>query len=203
MDETAACSCTALRKASRPVSQLYDAALAPCGLRTTQRAILNHIHRAGTPQIGELAEALVMDRGALTHNLKPLERDGLVAVTVDPKDRRNRLITLTAAGQAKLAESEVLWSAAQRGFRDRIRRGGDEIPQGGIRLHRIRRLRRCLSEGGRIGCDSRKSSPFATGSPMLPAAFDLDGETSMAPPVTIYGIKNCDTMKKATDLARR
>jgi DNA-binding MarR family transcriptional regulator len=116
MGETGSCSCTVLRKASRRVSQLYDAALAPCGLRTTQRAILNHIHRAGTPQIGELAEALVMDRGALTHNLKPLERDGLVAVTVDPKDRRNRLIALTAAGQAKLAESEVLWSAAQRGF---------------------------------------------------------------------------------------
>jgi len=34
------CSCTALRKATRRVSQLYDAALEPCGLRTTQRAIL-------------------------------------------------------------------------------------------------------------------------------------------------------------------
>jgi len=110
------CSCTALRKASRRVSQLYDTALAPCCLRTTQRAILNHIHRAGTPPIGALAEALVMDRGALTHNLKPLERDGLVAITVDPKDRRNRLIALTPAGMAKLAESEPYWAAAQRGF---------------------------------------------------------------------------------------
>jgi DNA-binding MarR family transcriptional regulator len=110
------CSCTALRKASRRVSQLYDDALAPCGLRTTQRAILNHIRRAGTPPIGALAEALVMDRGALTHTLKPLERDGLVAITVDPRDRRNRLIALTPAGEAKLAESEPYWAAAQRRF---------------------------------------------------------------------------------------
>src|SRR5947209_371880 len=33
------CNCTALRKASRRVSQLYDEALAPCGLRVTQLAI--------------------------------------------------------------------------------------------------------------------------------------------------------------------
>ena len=110
------CNCTALRKATRRVSQLYDSALEPCGLRTTQRAILNHIARSGTPPLGELAEALVMDRGALTHNLKPLERDGLVVVQVDPDDRRNRLVALTAAGRAKLAESEPLWKRAQAGF---------------------------------------------------------------------------------------
>jgi DNA-binding MarR family transcriptional regulator len=110
------CNCTALRKATRRVSQLYDSALEPCGLRTTQRAILNHIARTGTPPVGELAEALVMDRGALTHNLKPLERDGLVEIRIDPDDRRNRLVALTAAGRAKLAESEPLWKRAQDGF---------------------------------------------------------------------------------------
>ena len=110
------CNCTALRKATRRVSQLYDSALEPCGLRTTQRAILNHIARAGTPALGELAEVLVMDRGALTHNLKPLQRDGLVKISVDPQDRRTRLIALTAQGRAKLAESEALWARAQRGF---------------------------------------------------------------------------------------
>jgi DNA-binding MarR family transcriptional regulator len=110
------CNCTALRKATRRVSQLYDSALEPCGLRTTQRAILNHIARAGNPPLGELAEALVMDRGALTHNLKPLERDRLVDISVDPDDRRNRLVALTAAGRAKLAESEPLWKRAQQRF---------------------------------------------------------------------------------------
>jgi DNA-binding MarR family transcriptional regulator len=110
------CNCTALRKATRRVSQLYDAALEPCGLRTTQRAILSQITRTGTPPLGELAEALVMDRGALTHNLKPLERDGLVKIEIDPQDRRNRLIALTASGRAKLAESEALWQRAQQGF---------------------------------------------------------------------------------------
>ena len=110
------CSCTSLRKASRRVSQLYDAILAPCGLRTTQRAILNHISRAGSPSVGELAADLVMDRGALAHNLKPLERDGYVRQEVDPRDRRNRVVSLTAEGRAKLRESELLWARAQKKF---------------------------------------------------------------------------------------
>jgi DNA-binding MarR family transcriptional regulator len=110
------CNCTALRKASRRVSQLYDSALEPCGLRTTQRAILSHIARSGMPSLGELAEALVMDRGALTHNLKPLEREGLVEINVDPDDRRNRQVELTARGRKKLEESARLWKRAQDGF---------------------------------------------------------------------------------------
>jgi DNA-binding MarR family transcriptional regulator len=110
------CNCTALRKASRRVSQLYDEALAACGLRVTQLAILNQIVRMGTPAMGELARALVMDRGALAHNVKPLERDGLVEMVTDPADRRNRLIALTRAGRRKITESERSWARAQEHF---------------------------------------------------------------------------------------
>jgi DNA-binding MarR family transcriptional regulator len=75
------------------------------------------ITRAGTPPpLGELAEMLVMDRGALTHTLKPLERDGLVEICVDPDDRRNRLVALTSVGRKKLEQSMPLWKNAQDGF---------------------------------------------------------------------------------------
>ena len=110
------CNCTALRKATRRISQLYDTALAPSGLKTTQRAILAQLGRSEPVTVGQLAEALVMDAGALAHTLKPLERERLVAVTVDPSDRRNRLIKLTRQGRARLAESDALWAKAQRGF---------------------------------------------------------------------------------------
>jgi DNA-binding MarR family transcriptional regulator len=110
------CSCTTLRKATRRVSQLYDAALAPSGLKTTQRAILAQIDRAKSTTVSNLAEALVMDSGALAHNLKPLERDRLIIIDIDPKDRRNRLVSLTDTGRAKLSETDVLWTRAQRGF---------------------------------------------------------------------------------------
>src|ERR1700756_1649692 len=110
------CNCTALRKASRRISQLYDAALSPSGLKTTQRAILAQIRRSEQTTVGSLAEALVMDAGALAHTLKPLERDGLVSVEVDREDRRNRVVRLTPAGRTRLAESDLLWESAQRAF---------------------------------------------------------------------------------------
>jgi DNA-binding MarR family transcriptional regulator len=85
-------------------------------LKTTQRAILAQISRSEPTTVGDLAEALVMDSGALAHTLKPLARDGFVCVTVDPKDRRNRLITLTWQGRTKLAETDALWDRAQASF---------------------------------------------------------------------------------------
>ncbi len=66
------CNGLSLRKATRRVSQLYDLALTPCGLRSTQRSILIQIARMGQAGMGELADALVLDRSALAHTLKPL-----------------------------------------------------------------------------------------------------------------------------------
>ena len=110
------CNVTALRKASRRLSQIYDAALAPHGLRSTQRAILAHVARANSPTMGELATALVLDRTALNHNLKPLVRDGYLKIAVDENDARGRRIELTDRGQQILNASRDDWLAAQRRF---------------------------------------------------------------------------------------
>jgi len=115
--ETSRCNVTALRKATRHVSQLYDEVLAPSGLRATQRAILVYIERGGgSPSMGELAAALVLDRTALNHNLKPLQRDGLVSIVADRQDRRSKLVQLTRRGEARLAESQAAWKRAQDRF---------------------------------------------------------------------------------------
>jgi DNA-binding MarR family transcriptional regulator len=114
--EASLCHGGALRKATRRVSQLYDAVLAPCGLRNSQHSILVHIVREGEPTMTELARALVLDRSALAHNLKPLVRDGYVVLAPDETDGRSRRVRLTAAGSAKLAESKALWKEAQRRF---------------------------------------------------------------------------------------
>jgi DNA-binding MarR family transcriptional regulator len=57
-----------------------------------------------------------MDAGGLAHTLKPLTREKLVTIAVDPHDRRNRLISLTPLGRSKLRKSDALWEAAQRSF---------------------------------------------------------------------------------------
>lgn len=110
------CNATALRKAARHVSLLYDAALAPLGLRGTQRAILTHVARLGAPCMGELATALVLDRSALAQMLKPLIARKWLAVARDPADGRGRIVRITASGTALLEASAPLWQAAQAEF---------------------------------------------------------------------------------------
>jgi DNA-binding MarR family transcriptional regulator len=112
------CNGAALRKAARRLSQLYDTALAPCGLSTAQRSILFHIERAGSPTMTELAYAMVLDRSALARNIKPLERDGYLVQRPDDDDGRSRRVALTPAGRAKFTEANRLWRKAQNRFEE-------------------------------------------------------------------------------------
>src|ERR1700686_1481649 len=119
---SSACNFTALRKASRRVSQMYDAALAPAGLKATQFAILSEIERRADdpPAMRELADAMVMDRSTLGQNLRPLERDRLGGWGPSDPDRRRKLVVLTEKGRAKQMRAISLWRAAQERFERRV-----------------------------------------------------------------------------------
>jgi DNA-binding MarR family transcriptional regulator len=97
---------------------MYDAALAPVGLKSTQFAILSAIGRRAhdPPTMRELADALIMDRSTLGQNLRPLERDRLVAWELSEADRRRKLVVLTKDGRARCAQARPLWHAAQQHF---------------------------------------------------------------------------------------
>src|SRR5262249_26686670 len=116
--EESACYATAMRKASRRLTQLYDDALEQSGLRSTQLAILAELERRSKepPTMAELANALVMDRSALGHNLKPLEREGFIALIKGEQDRRRRHVTLTSRGEARFRKAMKLWQMAQDRF---------------------------------------------------------------------------------------
>src|SRR5262245_13071023 len=96
------CNCLALRQAARHVTQLYDNHLVRAGLRTTQFSILAKVKLLGPLTINALADRMVMDRTTLGRNIKPLEREGLLAVKPGADDRRRKELHLTAAGAARL-----------------------------------------------------------------------------------------------------
>jgi DNA-binding MarR family transcriptional regulator len=107
-----ACNCYALRQATRRVTQLYDRVLAPLGIKATQYSLLSEIGRLGTISLSPLAEVMVMDRATLGHNIRPLEAQGYLRLSVG-SDRRNREVSLTRIGRDILARAEVLWRQAQ------------------------------------------------------------------------------------------
>jgi DNA-binding MarR family transcriptional regulator len=64
----------------------------------------------------ELAEITVMDRSTLGRNLRPLQREGLIQLTVGKEDRRSRRIALTSKGRVLLKQGRQLWAKAQAAF---------------------------------------------------------------------------------------
>ncbi|MBN8228817.1 winged helix-turn-helix transcriptional regulator [Corallococcus macrosporus] len=110
------CNCLALRQASRHVTQFYDQVLAPSGLRTTQYSILHYVQTRGPLTVNALADQLVMDPSTLTHNLRPLLKDGFVVLEVGRTDRRQRAIAITPEGQGVYRKARPLWLRAQADF---------------------------------------------------------------------------------------
>ena len=114
--DLAACHCTALRKAARQLSILYDRYLSPAGLTNGQFAILTQLATwasGASPSMADLARALILNRTALTRALQPMAREGLIELVESPQDQRVRLVRLTKAGRKCLAEASALWAAAQ------------------------------------------------------------------------------------------
>lgn len=101
-----------IRRASRIMTQVYDAALRPVGLVLNQFTLLVAIHLLESTSITSLAQGLFADQTTLTRNLKVLEKRGLVAIEPG-KDRRVKLVSLTDSGQDILAQALPRWKEAQ------------------------------------------------------------------------------------------
>jgi DNA-binding MarR family transcriptional regulator len=110
------CNCTAGRTAARYLTAIYDKALAPVRLRTTQLSVLRRTALLGRTTITALAREIAMDRTTLAANLKPLEREGLLLVRPSATDGRARSIEITEAGLARLEQAVPLWQDAQDRF---------------------------------------------------------------------------------------
>lgn len=115
----AACACGRLRRAARALTQLYDDALAPSGLRVTQYSLMSTLARKGPTRISDLAQAMLLDRTALSRNLDPLVKRELVVVAPG-RDARTREVTLTPAGNAALKAAASYWKQAQARVRKEL-----------------------------------------------------------------------------------
>ena len=125
------CVCATARMAARSLTRIYDRALEPAGIRTTQFSVLARLLEEGPLPLTHLAGRLAMDRTTLARDLRPLERRGLVAISVGT-DRRVRMAELTPAGRRLVDEVRPLWKQVQRDVRaelgpDRVARLMDEL----------------------------------------------------------------------------
>lgn len=120
------CAHANLRQATRIVSQMYDAALKPSGLRATQFTLLAVLAKRGELPVTKLAEILVLDRTTLTRNLKPLVKKDWLSIGRE-EDERIRLISLTEQGHTVVREATPLWRQAQKNIVAQI--GAENLPK--------------------------------------------------------------------------
>ncbi len=114
------CACTILRQAARVATQHFDKALATSGLRISQLSVLTTLRYVGPKTINELAEVMVLDRTTLGRNLRPLQRDGYLAVKAGEEDRRTKRLVLTKKGETAATKAMDSWGDAQTGFENAI-----------------------------------------------------------------------------------
>jgi DNA-binding MarR family transcriptional regulator len=113
------CLCASFRRATRALTQHYDEAMRPTGLRATQFTLLQALSLTGEVTQGRLGQILAMDSTTLTRTLEIMTRRGWVAKK-QGKDRRERRLGLTKAGQAQFERALPRWDKLQADLRRRL-----------------------------------------------------------------------------------
>ncbi len=113
------CICSNLRRATRAVTQAYDAALRPAGIRASQFSMLALLKKRGELRQSTLADLIGLDGTTLTRNLQPLLKNEWIRIDRD-EDQRVRLISLTAEGHRVVGLATPLWQGVQAHFVDSL-----------------------------------------------------------------------------------
>jgi DNA-binding MarR family transcriptional regulator len=107
------CIAVRLRLLNRVVTNLYDEALRPLGLKVSQLNILIATAKLGLARPAQVCEILQLDASTLSRNIKPLQTHGWLEV-VPGDDARTQSFRLTPQGRRLIEKAVPAWQEAQR-----------------------------------------------------------------------------------------
>lgn len=117
------CLLTRTRAIARVITNIYDTALRPHGVNSSQFSMLVRIARMNGASRAELGRANHQERSTSTRNLQLLLDEGWVEEVV-PERGRSRPILLSPAGRALLQTAMPAWREAQAAARKMLGREG-------------------------------------------------------------------------------
>lgn len=106
------CIAVRIRMLNRVVTNLYDEALRPLGLKVSQMNILVAAAKMGTARPAEICERLHLDVSTLSRNVERMKARGWLEVVPD-EDGRAQPFRLTGQGRKLLEKAVPAWSKAQ------------------------------------------------------------------------------------------
>src|SRR3954449_2498287 len=107
------CIAVRLRLLNRVVTNLYDDALRPLGLKVSQLNILIVTAKLGLARPAQVCDILQLDASTLSRNVKPLQAHGWLEV-VPEEDARAQPFRLTPQGNRLIELAVPAWEEAQR-----------------------------------------------------------------------------------------
>jgi DNA-binding MarR family transcriptional regulator len=116
------CIAVRLRLLNRVVTNLYDDALRPLGLKASQLNVLIVTAKLGLARPAQVCNLLQLDTTTLSRNLKRMQQKGWLEV-VPEEDARLQPFRLTPRGRRLIEKAVPAWEEAQRQARALL---GDE-----------------------------------------------------------------------------
>lgn len=117
------CIASRLRALNRFVTNIYDEALRPLGLKASQHNLLVAIAKMGEAKPAVLSKMFHMDASTLSRNVERMRQRGWVAASPG-EDGRTVLLSLTGPGQELLQRATAGWRAAQKEITDLLGQEG-------------------------------------------------------------------------------
>jgi DNA-binding MarR family transcriptional regulator len=103
------CLCFAAQRAARELARRFDRAFADLGITNGQFSMMTAMGGMGGPRLGDLARFMGMDHATVTAAVRKLEKNGLVTIREDGKDRRARRVSLTNDGIVTVERAVLVW----------------------------------------------------------------------------------------------
>jgi DNA-binding MarR family transcriptional regulator len=113
-----------LRLLNRVVTNIYDEAFRPLGLKVSQANILIIVAQQGLTRPADVCERLQLDASTLSRNVERMRAKGWLEM-VSGDDARTQSFRLTAQGRKLLERAYPLWQEAQQRAADIL--GKEEV----------------------------------------------------------------------------
>lgn len=101
------------RLAARRITAFLDRELAGLGLTAAQLGLMAQIAALTDDTLGALAQRSGLEQSTLSRNLRTLERERLIEITLVETDLRRRAVWLTETGACRLEAAIPVWREAQ------------------------------------------------------------------------------------------
>jgi DNA-binding MarR family transcriptional regulator len=120
------CIAVRLRLLNRIVTNIYDSALSPFGVKLNQISILVVVRLAGEIGYDTLCRRLKMEKSTASRNIERMKKKGWLNI-VSVKEERRKFLEITPAGEELLGKVHEVWEDAQEKALNLLGEEGAEV----------------------------------------------------------------------------